>query len=738
VSALASPALAKVAVLAAAPVAGLALSVSVAVNPVPVAVNPVPVAVNPAASGHTVLVGIPGLRWSDVSANETPALWQLADDGALAAMSVRTVRPASCPADGWLTVNSGARSIMPRTGDAARPCVTPPEPLEDPTEGFAVRGWSAVLDHNREFSYDPRFGLLAEAAAQRGCATAVGPGAALALADGNGRLERYAPTVAEADLDACPLTVIDPGALLAPYTPDRETTVHRLDADLSGVLAQLPSDATLFVAGLADSVLVPTHLSVMLANGGPYQRGWLTTRSTRHDGLAQVTDLTPTLLAAMGVDTPPGAVGAPMTHVGGRPDVSEAVDRLVDRDRAAQTIRESFSAFFAILVLGQLLAYLLVALIRRGASSRGHRWLGTVEAVALGFAAAPAASFLANLLPWWRTERPGLALWAAVVACCALVAALAYFLPWGPRITGSAGFVAAVTAAVLAVDVVIGSPLQLSSLYGLSPLIAGRFYGFGNIAFAVFAMSALLAATWAASVLLRRARPAVAALAVAVIGTVAVVIDGWPTFGADFGGVLALVPGFTLLTLGVAGAGFSARRVAAATVAAVGAVSAIAVLDWTRPAGERSHLGRFVQQVIDGDAGAVLTRKIEANLSSLHNHPELLVLVLVAAVLLTAIVVRPDRLGVRALTQAYAEEPALKPGLVACLVTALLGFAVNDSGVIVPAVALAVAAPLGVAVWAAAASTPRSRRSAAQPPPPAPARHARSAARRGPGPPVGR
>jgi hypothetical protein len=38
--------------------------------------------------------------------------------------------------------------------------------------------------------------------------------------------------------------------------------------------------------------------------------------------------------------------------------------------------------------------------------------------------------------------------------------------------------------------------------------------------------------------------------------------------------------------------------------------------------------------------------------------------------------------------------------MVACLCTALVGFAVNDSGVIVPAVALVASGPLLVAVWA--------------------------------------
>jgi hypothetical protein len=689
----------------------VAPAVPVAVAPAaPVAVQPVAAPTNPSAaqaepSGRSVFVGIPGLRWSDLDSVQTPTLWLLADEGAVAALSVRTVRPASCPADGWLTLNSGARSIMRRsgTGDDQR-CVPLPTPVGDGASGFALPGWSDVLAHNREFSYDPRFGLLARGAAPRGCASAVGPGAALALADASGRLQRYTPAVADADLAACPLTVIDLGALQPPYDPDRETTVRRLDDILTRVAAGLPPGTTLFVAGLGDSApRPPGHLSVMLARDGPYDSGWLTTPSTRHDGVAQITDLTPTLLASIGADTPPGAVGSVMRRTDGRPEVADAVDLLDGLDRGAQTIRENFSPFFWTLILGQIAAYALLALARRANPGHIRRWLGATEGVALGFAAAPVASFLANLLPWRRLDPPGLILWATVAAGAVLVGLLAFLLPWRPRVVGPAGFVAAATATVLTVDVVVGSPLQLSSLYGLSPLIAGRFYGFGNVAFAVFAMSALLAATWAATGLLRRGRRAAAALAVGLIGAAAVIVDGWPAFGADFGGVLALVPGFALLALGVAGMRLTAWRIAAVAVVALATVSAIALLDWRRPGAERTHLGRFVQQVIDGDAGSLLTRKIEASLGSLGERPQLGVLVLVMLAVLTVIVLRPERLGVRGLVRAYAEQPALQPGLVACLVTAVLGFAVNDSGIIVPAVALAVAAPLGVAVWAAAA-----------------------------------
>ena len=59
-----------------------------------------------------VLVGIPGLRWTDVSATATPVLWRLAEEGSVGSLVVHTISSRTCPADGWLT----------RTWAPAPPC----------------------------------------------------------------------------------------------------------------------------------------------------------------------------------------------------------------------------------------------------------------------------------------------------------------------------------------------------------------------------------------------------------------------------------------------------------------------------------------------------------------------------------------------------------------------------------------------------------------------------------------
>ncbi|WP_344115804.1 hypothetical protein [Kribbella alba] len=653
------------------------------------------------AGGQVVVAGVGGLSWADLSASATPNLWRLFDHASAAALSVRTVQLSTCPADGWLTVNTGVRATLPRPGSGG--CAPIPKP-QRAGGGADVPGWNGLGAYNAQFSYDPQLGLLAGAAAQRGCTSAVGPGGAIALADQGGHVQRYAATLAGADLAACPLTVIDLGSLPPQFGADRSNAVRQADAAIGRVETAAPQ-AQLLVAGLSDSSAVP-QLRMVLARGDSYRGGWLTASSTRHDGLVQLTDLTPTILAALGSNAPPRAVGSVLRSVPGRPaDKAEAVRRLRDYDIAAQTIDANVTQFYWLLALGEVIACGLLILARRS-TQRHRRWIRVTSAakwLVLFFAALPVSSFLANVVPWWRSQHPGGVLWAALLGWAVLIGGLAVTGPWRRQTFGPVGFLAAITASVLAVDVVTGSRLQLSSLWGLSPLDAGRFYGLGNVAFAAFAVTALVAAAWAATTLIRQGRRRAAAVTVAMIGVVAVAVDGWPSFGADFGGVLALIPGFALLTAGVGGLRVTLRRAVLVAVAALAAGGTIAGLDWARPPASRSHLGRFVQQALDGGIGTILRRKLDANLQVFAQRPALGLLVLGLLIATTVAVAWPQRLGVTGLITAYAAEPVLRSCLAACLLTAVVGLVVNDSGIIIPGIALAVALPLVVSVWPTAA-----------------------------------
>ncbi|RKS80292.1 hypothetical protein CLV35_0718 [Motilibacter peucedani] len=652
-----------------------------------------------------VVLGVGGLRWDQLSSSSTPGLWSLLDGAALGSLVTRTARPVTCPSDGWLTIGAGRRAqAVAHSGPAGsrERCPAQGPGVRAGSGTASVAGWAGILARADRSDFDAQPGLLGEtlAAADR-CALAVGPGAALALATRDGSVVRYLGSAAELDgpaLTTCPVTVVDLG-----------TTDDLGAADAAAErLAQLARSAgadTLLLGVSGDGRSSTPHLGVAAyAEAGASGR-WLTSRSTRRPTLSQLTDLAPTLLDRLAVPLPDTLIGARLTPGDVRPAAQQAVERLVRDDSDEQTARRTQAWFWTALLVLQVLLYLAVG-VALGRSWAGpavrQRAVGLARLASLVFGAVPVATFLADLVPWERSGAPTLVLIAVVLAFAGLTAALAVAGPWRRRPLGPPTVVGAVTGLVIGVDVVLGGSLQEGSLMGYFPTVAGRFFGLGNQAFSLFATGALLGAAGAAAALLAAGRSRVlAAAAVGVVGLATLVVDGSPGLGADVGGVLAIVPGFAVLCLLVAGRRLSVGRLAAAGAAAVAALAALAALDAARPAESRTHLGRFARDVAGGRAVDVLQRKADANLGLLVSSP--LTLLLPAAFAFIVLVLRrPARWHAPALASAYDREPLLRPLLVAFLVLQVLGFALNDSGVAIPAVALMVVVPLLIAASAQA------------------------------------
>ncbi|WP_235018083.1 hypothetical protein [Thermomonospora echinospora] len=774
------------------------------------------------ANGRVALVGIPGLRWSDVSEHGTPTLWRLTREGSAGALSVRTTRVNTCPADGWLTVSAGQRARF-----AHGECALAPVPSVSGVSASAP-DWAQIRNDNAGTSYEAQTGLLGDAVHRAGgCTMAVGPGAVLGAADGGGRVDVYAPSprqVPAGGWSRCALTAVEiddihrahirtgvdaEGSSIPIRRTARAEAATAADRQLAAVLGALPTGTTLLVAGLSDTGGVP-HLHVALAGGAGFGPAYLTSNATRQPGIVTLTDVTATTLKALGLPQPKQAVGSAWRAEPTEATVADKVHDLDDEDVAAQAIRRVQPAFFIVLFGGQLLLYGLatVALRRRwGTSDRredppntsaeteaspvqgaeetrrslngaagseassmldetaedgqsgqeasgarqerpvdkateggpsgreasgtrpgrspdaGSRYaarqriLAGTRVIALVGAATPVASFLANLLPWWRSEHPLPALILTVVAWITAITALALAGPWRRSLVGAGLVIAAITALVLAVDVMTGSRLQLNSLMGYTALVAGRFYGFGNQAFALFAVAALLTAAWLAERPLRAGRERAAVAVVTAIAVAAVAIDGWPSWGSDFGGVIAMVPAFAVLGLLISGRRVSAVRLGLFCVAGAVVVLAIAFADSLRA--DPSHLGRFWDDLVGGEAGGVIARKAGAMLRSLGYWP-FTVAVVAALCFLFFVLAKPLQWRAALLERAYHRSRTLRPALLSALTLAIAGMLVNDSGVVIPAIAFSLAIPLTLAASVRALELDETTDGGSTSPPPMP------------------
>ncbi|WP_246643585.1 hypothetical protein [Nonomuraea ceibae] len=326
------------------------------------------------------------------------------------------------------------------------------------------------------------------------------------------------------------------------------------------------------------------------------------------------------------------------------------------------------------------------------------RLLVAVQVVSVVSGAIAVSTFLAQLVPWWSLGAPMTALIGTILATAALITGLAFAGPWRAHVLGPLTVVAAVTSVAMLVDVMTGSTLQVNAVSGYEPVTGGRFYGFSNIAFAIYATGTILALAGVAQWLNGRGTPRVVVMAVcAAYGGLAVFADGWPSWGADFGGVPAFVVGLAVFLILLSGRRVSVVKLLLVGLAGAVLIGAIAVFDWLRPDSQRTHLGTFVQQIIDGQALTVVARKFGAMVGVTVGNWSLTLLSLVALAFLFLVLNRPSRWGASALGQAYALAPTLRAGLFGALTCALIGFLMNDSGIAIPAMALTVAVPLTLA-----------------------------------------
>ena len=286
---------------------------------------------------------------------------------------------------------------------------------------------------------------------------------------------------------------------------------------------------------------------------------------------------------------------------------------LIDADAAAafrdEIQQPMASVFLATVVV--LLALALAALRRPGSvwATAASWW----AAVTLGF--LPSA-YLARAVPFHHVGVAAYWAWIALASVALAAGARAV----GPRRPADPAIaLLGLTVVVLGADVVLGSPLQFNGAFGYSPEVAGRFIGFGNAGFAIFGASALFLACLIAARGGRGTR--VIALAI-LLG--AVLLDGAPMWGADVGGVLALVPAFGLVAVRLLGWRIRPRAVLLALGGTAVAVLGAVAIDLSRPPDSRTHLGRLVEQVQregPGEFVDVVTRKIGLNLSSFGSSP---------------------------------------------------------------------------------------------------------------------
>ena len=723
-------------------------------------------------AGPVIVIGFSGVMWRDVTPEHAPNLYEFLSGVSGANIVVRTVGETTCPTEGWLTLSAGQRAV-----DSAKDCrmlqsPTPvsgsentagPAPDLSADSDYSVAHWDLYKDVNRTSPFRARVGLLGSQLEHAELA-AIGPGAAMALADSEGifvgayadvpplpgSVEGSSVGSSDGGLSAAAqaysqlgasrdLVVVDLGSVRYPQdqlqrdlsdatsspsdsaldkffaafrspqaAPEQiQPQLAALDARFGELLTSIEEttpDAQILVLSVGDAQNSAPQLG-FFALGGSQTAQLATSDATRQWGLVQLTDIFPTVLGEVAPDSPvlDDVVGSPVRVLRAAPgenDVDELVTRLSDDQIRSELVRPLVGPFYvALFVLLAVVLFVGWRAVRKVPGAPTARWL---PGLAAWTASLPVASLLVNLLPWWRGNIPALALFGGTAAIAGMLACAALLVPRRDSSTGPAAVVACVTAVTLLLDIVLDShlvryPLQVASLVGTQPQVGGRFYGLSNATFAMMTAGLLIGVACLSKVMVDRGRMWLASLLIAVVGIVAVVVDGSAGLGADFGGPPALVVGFSLLLLLTWRVRLTPLRILGVVLAA-GATSVIfASLDYMRPPQSRSHLGRFIQTILDGGGFEVITRKLSQSFFGLEWW---LVLIIFAVAIAGGIwwwhrYSDGPQAEIRTIAgAAWRHTPLLRYTVISISAALIIGMIINDSGVVVPALGYAVASPL--------------------------------------------
>lgn len=682
----------------------------------------------------------------------------------------RTVGERTCPADGWLTLGAGSRvRAAERSADGAAGCRWPAYWTEA-AEATGSTGDAAARP-------GALAGVLARTGATT-AAVGRGGALALTY-DGAGPAVGGSPGELLAREDPPDLIIADtvPQAAGTADTADLASSdAERILALAAALepLADAPAGTRVVVASVADTtdpgpqlaILPPGTISPLKTNDT-----YLVGASTHRRGLIQLTDLAPTLTLAVTGQTPGSFWSRPLDmapeyrdSLGGFHSVlgngdpvngtlrarTLADDALHARASRRATVPTSLALIGAALALGLAAARALRS--PRDAASNGPP-PGRLRALAWAaclVTTLPVGLWLANGVPWWRAGGAatpaalGTALAFAtglVVVMAALTrAALALMerlrpqtahrllvklgladadpgsvTPGGLGALVSVQMLVVLPAGVILYDASGRAPLAFNGPLGMNAVVAGRFYGVSNTAFALAAASLLVAITaWAGPLVAaqsgsRERQRALTVAFVAGLGVAALAVDAAPSMGADVGGALALVPALVALGAGLAGVRLGWWRWTAVGAGAAGVVLLLGLGDFLI-GGPSTHLGQFFGRLLTGTAGPTLARKATALIAPFVTS-RLALAGLVVGAGAVALVARAARRAVREARwgrgpYAWLARPGVLPGWLgplgrALAVLVVVEVLVNDSGLTMLCFSAAAAAPAVTALLAA-------------------------------------
>lgn len=618
----------------------------------------------PASRVHTVYV-TSGLTWSDITKDDTPALWCFAENSGTAGLSLSSESVMPTKRQGLETLATGTRTPALASKSASGP---------DSKAG------------GKEFS---------------DASSALGE-AGISLVDLGDVQTGDDVTRTEHERS---VRAID--AAFAEHAGD----CGERNIALASVGSLNPSPGRAFeVEHTRGYDALPTPLNLQVYIDSRWGPAFLTSPSTRQVGVVMNLDLAASFV---GKDQ----IGIGRAAVGTQAERGAQLAHARELTFASRETEDSLAP-----MLGVIIAVLLASgLLARRFSAARHVANVALLAIPVGYTSSILPlGFLVDL-----AIHPLFAIAAWTLLGTAIVGA---GLTWGVKLLGSAlpeqnrrlltpALAALMTAAAILLDAALGSHASFTSLLGNQPIYGGRFYGLSNhitgITLAAWALGAGML-MHALPIFSTGRRPGLARVVfVGGSGAIVGLCSIAPSMGADAGSALIYAPVTLVACLVLSGIRLRPWHVLAALISGLGVFALAGVFDYMRPASSRTHLGEFMAMLVEkGSLTGALSQfwVVFADRTSRMFEPLMLysplltIPPLVGAFALTYFAVRKGRLA--------RELPYLYRLRLAAIAGAWIGALTNDTGLVL--VGLAYVVGLALSLAARAALTARSVRTGSQ------------------------
>lgn len=454
---------------------------------------------------------------------------------------------------------------------------------------------------------------------------------------------------------------------------ERRGALARADAFVGELIKSVDLDNTLVIIASPfpskQGINSSNFMTPLVLYTGNQETGFLTSGTTRREGIVANSDIAPTVLSYLGVPVPPGMIGRVLTSVPG--------DNVVDT--LAQMNNEMMFVYKArpVLVKGYVGMQIIVMVVIIAIMILWPRFLRYLRPLLLWLMAVPL-----SLLIIAAVRFVSLPVYTVIaIAVAALVVVGAYRL-WGKRDVDLFIIIGLATVLAVILDAFTGSALIKNSTLGYDAMSGARYYGIGNEFMGVIIGAEIIAVAGLWEKYHRKHRRTLEIFTIAFF-LITTLILGAPQLGSNVGGTIAATGAFAFTYMRLKGIKIRFRQLAAVGTGVALVIVCLAVIDMNRSVEVQSHLGRLASSVRTGGWMVfwdMAVRKVNMNIKLMRYTIWSKVFLVMLAALMVSFY-RPVGL----MEKVREHSPYIFQGLLGILVGSAIALAVNDSGIVAAA-----------------------------------------------------